>query len=154
MALADADLPDLAAGLGVPGIIDVHAHFMPPQILAKVWAYFDAAGPLLGRPWPITYRTSDEERVAHLRSMGIRKFSTLSYAHKPGIAGFMNDWTAAFADRTREALRSATFYPEPRGGDLRAGLDRRRRRGVQGARAGRRLRSERPAARTGVGCAG
>ncbi|WP_456698301.1 amidohydrolase family protein [Aeromicrobium sp. P5_D10] len=113
MALADADLPDLLADLGLPGIVDVHAHFMPPEILAKVWAYFDAAGPLLGRPWPITYRTSDEERVAHLRSIGVRKFSTLSYAHKPGIAGFMNDWTLAFADRTPDALRSATFYPEP-----------------------------------------
>ena len=25
----------------------------------------------------------------------------------------MNDWTLAFADRTPDALRSATFYPEP-----------------------------------------
>lgn len=113
MPLADADLPALIDELGLPGIIDVHAHFMPPEILAKVWAYFDSAGPMLGRPWPITYRTSDQERVDHLRSMGVRKFSTLAYAHKPGVAGFMNDWTLAFADRTPDALRSATFYPEP-----------------------------------------
>lgn len=113
MPLQDADLPALIDELGLPGIVDVHAHFMPPEILNKVWAYFDSAGPLLGRPWPITYRISDEERVAHLRSMGVRKFSALAYAHKPGIAGFMNDWTLAFADRTPDALRSATFYPEP-----------------------------------------
>ncbi|MBD8607775.1 amidohydrolase [Aeromicrobium sp. CFBP 8757] len=86
---------------------------MAPQILEKVWAYFDAAGPMLGRPWPITYRWSDEERVAHLRSIGVKRFSALSYAHRPGVAGFMNDWTLAFADRTPDALRSATFYPEP-----------------------------------------
>lgn len=113
MSLDDADLPALIEQLGLPGIVDVHVHFMPPQILAKVWAYFDSAGPLLGRPWPITYRTSDDERVAHLRSMGVRKFSTLSYAHKPGIAGFMNDWTTQFADKVPDALRSGTFYPEP-----------------------------------------
>lgn len=113
MPLEDADLPGHLADLGVPGIVDVHTHFMPPEILAKVWAYFDAAGPLLGRPWPVTYRGSDEQRVEQLRAMGVRKFSALSYAHKPGIAGFMNDWTREFAARTPDALRSATFYPEP-----------------------------------------
>ncbi|WP_367649235.1 amidohydrolase family protein [Aeromicrobium stalagmiti] len=112
-SLRDEDLPRLTAELGLPGIIDVHTHFMPPAILAKVWDYFDSAGPLLGRPWPVTYRGSDEERVAHLRSMGVRRFSALSYAHKPGIAGFMNDWTKQFAERTPDALWSATFYPEP-----------------------------------------
>ncbi|WP_243838923.1 MULTISPECIES: amidohydrolase family protein [Aeromicrobium] len=113
MALEDSDLPALTAALGLPGLVDVHAHFMPPQVLAKVWAYFDSAGPLLGRPWPITYRTSDEERVEHLRSMGVRRFSALSYAHRPGVAGFMNEWTRDFAERTPDALWSATFYPEP-----------------------------------------
>ncbi|MET1037652.1 MAG: amidohydrolase family protein [Aeromicrobium sp.] len=111
--MGDSDVPDVIAELGLPGIVDVHTHFMAPQILAKVWAYFDAAGPMLGRPWPITYRWDDDDRVAHLRSMGVRKFSALSYAHKPGIAGFMNDWTLDFAARTPDALRSATFYPEP-----------------------------------------
>jgi predicted TIM-barrel fold metal-dependent hydrolase len=112
-ALHDVDVPGVLTELGLPGIVDVHTHFMAPQVLAKVWAYFDAAGPMLGRPWPITYRWSDEERVAHLRSLGVRRFSALSYAHKPGVAGFMNDWTLDFADRTPDALRSATFYPEP-----------------------------------------
>lgn len=113
VSLTDRDLPGVIDGLGLPGIVDVHTHFMAPEILAKVWAYFDAAGPMLGRPWPITYRGSDDERVAQLRSLGVRKFSALSYAHRPGIAGFMNDWTLDFAARTPDALRSATFYPEP-----------------------------------------
>ncbi len=111
--LADADLPALAASLDLPGLFDVHVHFMHPKVLAKVWAYFDSAGPLLGRPWPITYRGSDEQRVAHRRDMGVRHFSALSYAHRPGVATFMNDWTLDFAQRVPEALRSATFYPEP-----------------------------------------
>lgn len=111
--LTDEELPGFLAELGIPGLFDVHVHFMAPEILAKVWAYFDGVGPLIGRPWPITYRGTDDERVAQLRAMGVRWFSALSYAHKPGIAGFMNDWSSGFADRTPDSLRSATFYPEP-----------------------------------------
>ncbi len=114
---ADEDLPRHLERLGVPGIVDVHVHFMAPQILAKVWAYFDAAGPKLGRPWPIRYRTSDEERVQTLRSLDVVRFSALSYAHKPGIAPFMNDWNRDFAARVPDSLHSATFYPEPGAGD-------------------------------------
>jgi len=109
----DAGLPAYLAGLGLPGIFDVHVHFMHPKVLAKVWAYFDSAGPLLGRPWPVTYRTSDDERVATLHALGVRHYSALSYAHRPGVAPFMNAWTGTFADQHPESLRSATFYPEP-----------------------------------------
>lgn len=111
--MIDEDLPAFARALGIPGVFDVHAHFMPPAILKKVWAYFDSAGPLLGRAWPITYRGTDDERVAQLRTMGVKRFSALSYAHKPGIAGFMNDWTRDFAADKPDCLWSATFYPEP-----------------------------------------
>lgn len=111
--MRDEDLPGFLDELGIPGIFDVHVHFMAPAIMDKVWAYFDAAGPKLGRPWPITYRGTDDERVADLRRLGVRWFSSLSYAHKPGIAGFMNDWTRDFAARTPDTLWSATFYPEP-----------------------------------------
>ena len=111
--MKDADLPAYAEGLGLPGLFDVHVHFMHPRVLAKVWDYFDAAGPKLGRPWPVTYRGTDEERVEQLRSMGVRRFSSLSYAHKPGMATFLNDWTRDFASRTPDTLWSATFFPEP-----------------------------------------
>lgn len=115
--MEDADLPAVVERLGLPGLFDVHVHFMPPEILRRVWAYFDAAGPLLGREWPIRYRESDEERVARLRAMGVRRFSALSYAHRPGVATFMNDWTREFARRVPEALWSGTFYPEPDAAD-------------------------------------
>ena len=111
--MRDEQVPEYIARLGLPGIVDVHVHFMEPSIMAKVWAYFDAAGPLLGREWPITYRGTDDERLAHLRAMGIKRLSALSYAHRPGVAGLMNDWTLKFAEQHPDVLRSATFYPEP-----------------------------------------
>lgn len=99
--------------LGLPGLFDVHTHFLPPRVMAKVRAQFDEAGPLIGRPWPLYYRDCDEVLVETLRDLGVRRFSALAYAHRPGMAEFLNDWTAGFADRVPEALRCATFYPEP-----------------------------------------
>ena len=113
VGLTDADVPAWTERLGLPGLFDIHVHFMPPNIMRRVWEYFDGAGPLIGRPWPITYRFSDEERVARLRALGVRRFSALPYAHKPGVAGYLNDWAAGFAEAVPEALRCATFYPEP-----------------------------------------
>jgi uncharacterized protein len=113
VSLTDAEVPAWAQRLGIPGLYDVHVHFLPPKIMAKVWAQFDSQGPLIGRPWPIRYRGSDEERVAQLRALGVRRFSALPYAHKPGIAGFFNDWARSFAEQVPECLRCATFFPEP-----------------------------------------
>ena len=63
--------------------------------------------------WPIRYRQSPEERVALLRDIGVRHFTTLPYAHKPGVATYLNEWSRDFAAGVPEALWSATFYPEP-----------------------------------------
>jgi predicted TIM-barrel fold metal-dependent hydrolase len=109
---SDADVPTWWRTLGVPGLFDVHVHFLPPRVMSKVRAQFDGAGPLIGRPWPLEYRGDDEELVARLRALGVRRFSALPYAHRPGIAEFLNDWAAGFADEVPEVLRSATLYPE------------------------------------------
>lgn len=99
--------------LGLPGLFDVHTHFLPPRVMAKVRHQFDSAGPLIGSVWPLEYRGSDDDLVAALRGFGVRRFSALPYAHKPDMAEFLNDWSFGFADRTPGCLRSATFYPEP-----------------------------------------
>lgn len=99
--------------LGIPGLFDVHVHFLPPNIQAAVWREFDRAGPKIGREWPIRYRGSVEERVEQLRGFGVKRFSALPYAHKPGVATYLNAWAGEFADQVPENLRSATFYPEP-----------------------------------------
>lgn len=99
--------------LGLPGIVDVHTHFMPESVLRKVWAYFDSVGPLVGRQWPITYRDEEQVRLKTLRGFGVRAFTALVYPHKPDMAAWLNDWTAEFAARRPDCLHTATFYPEP-----------------------------------------
>jgi uncharacterized protein len=102
-----------ARDLGLPGLFDVHTHFLPPQVMAKVRHQFDTAGPLIGSVWPLEYSGDDDELVATLRGFAVRRFSSLPYAHRPDMAEFLNDWSFGFADRTPDCLRSATFYPEP-----------------------------------------
>ncbi|HEX7321518.1 MAG TPA: amidohydrolase family protein [Mycobacterium sp.] len=102
--------------LGLPGIIDVHTHFMPKPVLDKVWNYFDTAGPLVGRRWPIAYRADESQRIETLRAFGVQMFTSLIYPHKPDMAAWLNQWAADFARNTPDCLATATFYPEPRAG--------------------------------------
>ncbi|MCX5263096.1 amidohydrolase family protein [Streptomyces sp. NBC_00199] len=100
--------------LGLPGLVDVHTHFMPERVLRKVWEYFDGVGPLTGGlEWPITYRRDEEERTALLRQFGVRAFTSMLYPHKPGMASWLNGWAADFARRTPDCLHTSTLYPEP-----------------------------------------
>ena len=107
------DPATFASDLGISGLFDVHTHFLPPRVMAKVRQQFDSAGPLIGSVWPLAYRGPDEELVATLRGFGVCRFSALPYAHKPDMAEFLNHWSFGFADRIPGCLRSATFYPEP-----------------------------------------
>ena len=111
-ALSDADVPAWVSALDIPGLYDVHVHFMPPRIMDRVWEHFESRGPLIGREWPITYKGPVEERVETLRAIGVRRFSSLPYAHKPGIATYLNDWARTFSADTPDSLHSATFFPE------------------------------------------
>ncbi|WP_372350146.1 amidohydrolase family protein [Streptomyces sp. KL116D] len=101
----------------LPGLVDVHTHFMPERVLRKVWAYFDSAGPLTGVPWPITYREEEDRRLARLREFGVVAFTSMLYPHKAGMAEWLNGWAADFAARTPDCLHTATFFPEPGAGD-------------------------------------
>jgi len=97
---------------------------MPANVLAKVWAYFDSAGPLLGRRWPVTYREDEDVRVARLGAYAVQRFTSLLYPHKPGMAQWLNGWATDFAARTPDCLHSATFFPEPGATDhVREALD-------------------------------
>lgn len=110
---ATVDLPALLADLGLPGLADIHVHFLPERVLRKVWAVFDNAELHYGQPWPITYRHGEHERLAVLRGLGVRRFTSLVYAHKPAMSAWLNDWSLEFAAGTPGCASTATFFPEP-----------------------------------------
>ena len=111
--LRDEDVPALWRGLGLPGLIDLHVHFMPRNVMDKVWSYFDGVGPLTGTAWPIAYRTDEQDRLDRLRALGVLAFPSLVYPHKPAMAAWLNGWAADFAAQHADVLHTATFYPEP-----------------------------------------
>lgn len=107
-----ADMARLLDSVGLTSMVDIHTHFMPKRVMDKVWAYFDAVGPLTGREWPINYRLDEQARVAVLRSFGVTAFTSLVYPHKPDMAAWLNAWATQFAQLTPDCIHTATFYPE------------------------------------------
>jgi hypothetical protein len=110
---ADEDVAPWVAGLGLPGLVDIHLHFLPESVQRKVWAFFDRAAREYGTQWPVQYRLPEEERLAILRRLNVITFAPLVYPHKPGMASWLNDWVIEFAARTPGAVPTATLYPEP-----------------------------------------
>ncbi len=106
-------IPDWLQRLGVPGIVDLHVHFMPDRVQQKVWGFFDRVAETGAAPWPVTYRFSDQERVEILRRLGVRAFTTLNYAHRAGMAGWLNDYSRELAATYPAVISSGTFFPEP-----------------------------------------
>jgi predicted TIM-barrel fold metal-dependent hydrolase len=111
--LDDADLPRFVAELGLPGLVDVHVHFLPDRVMDKVWAYFDQAETHYGTAWPVHYRTTVAERLATLDKLGVGTFAPLVYPHKPGMGRWLTEWVMAFAAATPGAVPTATLYPDP-----------------------------------------
>jgi hypothetical protein len=109
----DAEVAGFWHALGLPGAVDLHVHFMPDRVLRKVWAFFDGVRLHDGTPWPVTYRLDRDERVARLRALGVTHFGALAYAHRPGMAAWLNTWSADFTAAVPGAVHCATFFDEP-----------------------------------------
>jgi uncharacterized protein len=110
---SDTEVPAFWHGLGLPGLADIHVHFLPPRMLRRVWEHLEEAREPTGAAWPIIYKWSDAERLQHLAALGVRMFTALAYAHRPGVAADLNAWTLDFATRHAGCVPSATFFPEP-----------------------------------------
>ena len=107
----------------------MHVHFLPPRMLAAVWAYFDQAGEHYGVDWPVTYRVGDEQRVALLRGSASAPSPRWRTRTSPGWRAWLNDWTLELRrPDARGCVPSATFFPEPEAaGYVAVALGRRAR---------------------------
>jgi hypothetical protein len=97
-AAGATEVPRFRERIGVSGLVDMHTHSMPERVLRKVWAYFDALGPLTGGvEWPIACRAEERQRIGRLRQSGVRAFTAMLHPHRPGMARWLNGWAAGFA---------------------------------------------------------
>ena len=87
----------------------MHAHFFPERVFASLWKWFEA------RWWGISYKGTPDELAEKLRSFGVKRFVTYNYAHKPGMAARLNEWTASFCEEHPEAIPFATVHPDDTG---------------------------------------
>jgi hypothetical protein len=103
-------MPPPTDGDGLHGrIIDMHSHFFPERLFASIWDWFAL------RNWGIRYKMSPAELAITLHEQGVRAFVTYNYAHKPGMAGDLNRWTADFVRGQPGAIPFATVFPGDEG---------------------------------------
>src|SRR5712672_2547281 len=86
-------------------IVDAHVHLFPDRLAEAIRKWFSE------HAWDIRYRTSVEEAVRTLREGGIDRFVVLPYAHKPGMAAALNDFTLQLARDYPEVVPCCTVYP-------------------------------------------
>ena len=107
--MTDDEVPAVLAGLGIPGIVDAHVHFLPDNLQDAVWRWFDRITP----SWPVTYRSSAQDRLATLARIGVRHHTALAYAHRPGMLTFLNEHTLGLAAAQSAVIPTFTIFPEP-----------------------------------------
>ena len=121
---------------------------------AKVWAAVrparSADRPAVADPSTAAPRRSASSSCAPSAYAASRRCPTPTC---PAWRSSLNDWAAGFADRVPGVPAVGHLLPRAGRREVRRAAARRRARGVQGARAGRRVRPARPAARPGLGAA-
>ncbi len=88
-------------------MIDIHVHFFPAAVFRAIWRFFETSSSGL---WKIRYRVAGEDHVEKLKSFGVKRFTTLLYAHKRGLAGPLNDFITEWKERESALLPFGTIY--------------------------------------------
>ncbi|MHA1794133.1 MAG: amidohydrolase family protein [Promethearchaeota archaeon] len=86
-------------------IIDAHVHLFPDNLFEAIWRYFTK------NYWNIKYRYHGDQVSKFLENQGVRYYSTLNYAHKPGLSSFINDWVNLFCKNHETAILFGTIHP-------------------------------------------
>ena len=141
-------------GLGLPGLFDVHVHFLPPNIQRRVWEQFDTAGPKIGREWPIRYRGSRSRNA--WRCCASSAYAASRRCPTRTSPGSRRTSTTGRAVRGRRAGVAVVgdVLPRAGGGGVRRRAGRRGGRGVQDPRPGRGVPARRPGAGRRLGAPG
>ena len=98
-------------------MIDMHVHFFPRAVFRAIWRFFEQESAGL---WPIRYKVWGREHVETMKSFGVKRFPTLVYAHKPGMADSLNDFVRDSAREFPELIPFGTTYAGDEGNAKRA----------------------------------
>ncbi len=100
------DREDSKIPVGLPPVIDAHVHIFPRNISAAIHKWFDT------NAWPIRYRLTSSRIFDFLLSRGIEHIIALQYAHKPGIALYLNQYMVEQCQKYHDRVSGmATVFP-------------------------------------------
>lgn len=106
-ALGDEEGARLPEGL--PPVVDAHVHLFPDGVFEAIWRWFDQYG------WPIRYKLHTPQVLSFLLSRGVHRVVALHYAHKPGMARWLNTYMAEVMRQEPRVLGLATVLPGEEG---------------------------------------
>ena len=90
-------------------IVDAHVHLFPDRLAEAIRRWFSE------HAWDIRYRIPVDEAVRTLREGGIDRCVVLPYAHKPGMAAALNDFTLQLSRAHPEVVPCCTAFPGEEG---------------------------------------
>lgn len=93
----------------LPPVVDAHVHLFPDPVFEAIWRWFDQYG------WPIRYKLHTPQTLAFLFSRGVQKVVALHYAHRPGMAGFLNRYMSEVCANDPRVIGLATVLPGEEG---------------------------------------
>lgn len=90
----------------LPFVIDSHVHIFPDKIFSSIWSWFDKYA------WEIRYKMNTSTLIKYLLEHGVGHVVALQYAHKPGIAEFLNSYMVEKCNEFRGRITGmATIFP-------------------------------------------
>jgi len=96
-------------------IVDLHVHLFPERMFEAIWAFFK------DWDWGV-HREQVDAVAATLAGHGVTLATGLSYAHRPGVAGPLNEFMAAIGERHSMFRPFASVHVDDE--DLKALVDR------------------------------
>lgn len=101
-----------ALPLSLPRVIDAHVHIFPQIFFKAVWDWFGKYG------WPVRYQLPTNQLLEFLFVRGIEHVVAFQYAHKPGMAAWLNDYMIKKVDDFKGKLTGmATVFPGEEGAE-------------------------------------
>jgi hypothetical protein len=90
-------------------VVDSHVHLLPERLAARVRGYFEERG--LAGVW--AYPLDTDAVLEELQRDGVDEVWTLPYAHRPGVAAWLNEAIAELAARPGplSVVAGATVHP-------------------------------------------
>lgn len=87
-------------------IIDAHVHLFPDNFFDAIWHWFDTYA------WNVKYKLYTEACIERLHTAGISKAVCYNYAHKPGVASYLNEWSYTLKQAHKDLIMFGTVHPD------------------------------------------